>query len=89
MKTQLPEISISVLDRINKLKSIVSLHFGSRLKYFILYGSYARGDFRKGSDIDLLIVLDDIQSEMKEIDTLADLKLIFYLIAIFIFQQIP
>lgn len=74
MKTELPKISKSILDRLNRLKFIVSEHFGSRLKYFILYGSYARGDYNKNSDIDLLVVLDDIQSEMEEIDILADLK---------------
>ncbi len=74
MKTELPDISVSVKNNIEKLKSIVSNHFGSRFKYFILYGSYARGDFHKDSDIDVLVVLDNIKSEMNEIDTLADLK---------------
>jgi len=74
MKTKLPKISNSILDSLYKLKIIISEHFGSRLKYFILYGSYARGDYNKRSDIDLLVVLDDIKSEMEEIDILADLK---------------
>ncbi len=74
MKTELPNISVSVKNKIEKLKSIVSKHFGSRFKYFILYGSYARGDYNKSSDIDILIVFDNIRSEMEEIDTLAELK---------------
>ncbi len=74
MKTELPNISVSVKNKIEKLKSIVSKHFGNRFKYFILYGSYARGDYNKSSDIDILIVLDNIRSEMEEIDTLAELK---------------
>jgi len=74
MKTEIPDLSVSVQYKINELKSIVSKHFGKRFKYFILYGSYARGDFHKGSDIDILVVLDNIKSEMEEIDALADLK---------------
>jgi len=53
MKTELPNISVSVKNKIEKLKSIVSKHFGNRFKYFILYGSYARGDYNKSSDIDI------------------------------------
>lgn len=32
--------------------------FGSHLKKVILYGSYARGDFREDSDIDIMILVD-------------------------------
>ena len=38
------------------IKSLVS-HAAPRSKV-ILYGSYARGDQRKGSDVDLLILVD-------------------------------
>lgn len=34
--------------------------FGDRLVSLVLYGSYARGDFREDSDVDLIVVLDDI-----------------------------
>lgn len=33
--------------------------FGNRMEKVILYGSYARGDARNDSDIDVLIVLKD------------------------------
>ena len=32
--------------------------YGSHLRQIILYGSYARGDFRPDSDIDIMILLD-------------------------------
>ena len=38
----------------NKTKSIM----GDSLKQMILYGSYARGDYKKNSDIDIMILTD-------------------------------
>lgn len=35
--------------------------YGERLKGVYLYGSYARGDFQEGSDLDVLVVLDDFE----------------------------
>ena len=32
--------------------------YGDHLKRVILYGSYARGDYNEGSDIDIMILLD-------------------------------
>ena len=46
------------------LKSI----YGSRLRGFFLYGSYARGEQQKDSDIDVLIVLDQIEHYAGEVD---------------------
>lgn len=39
--------------------------YGKHLKSVILYGSYARGDFRPDSDIDIMILVDltDIEVE--------------------------
>jgi predicted nucleotidyltransferase len=45
-----------VLEAKEQLQSIYSSH----LLEMILFGSYARGDYSKGSDIDLLMLLDDI-----------------------------
>lgn len=42
---------------------------GNRLKRVILYGSYARGDFKQDSDMDIMI-LADVQAE--EISNYAD-----------------
>lgn len=41
--------------------------YGSRLKAVILFGSYARGDYDKNSDLDVMIVLDDYQRYWDEL----------------------
>ncbi len=40
--------------------------YGSRLKAVILYGSYARGDFRPDSDIDIMILVDLADEEIRK-----------------------
>lgn len=57
--------------RINKI--IDELHvyliklYGERLVDMILYGSHARGDTVSGSDIDILVILNDDVNPMDEI----------------------
>ena len=40
--------------------------YGSHLKRIILYGSYARGDYREDSDVDIMILLDISDLELKK-----------------------
>lgn len=40
--------------------------YGEKLKRVILYGSYARGDFRPNSDIDIMILVDLDEQEIME-----------------------
>ena len=52
----------SIMDKyIYKLQEI----YGSKMKAVILYGSYARGDFTEDSDIDLMILLDISDLDIK------------------------
>ena len=44
----------------------VSALTGDRLKKVILYGSYARGDYDKNSDIDIMILTDFNETEIAE-----------------------
>lgn len=39
--------------------------YGSHLRKVILYGSYARGDFRPDSDVDIMILLDMSDLDLK------------------------
>ena len=32
--------------------------YGSHVRQIILYGSYARGDYREDSDVDIMILVD-------------------------------
>ncbi len=74
MKKHLPKKSQRIKPIINQLKVLVNKHYGDRLKYMILYGSYARGTYNSESDIDIMLVLNEMQSPYKEIDTLTDIK---------------
>jgi len=41
--------------------------YGDRLKAVYLYGSYARGDYRQGSDVDVMILLIDYRNYWEEL----------------------
>jgi predicted nucleotidyltransferase len=53
----------SILTELEKgLKDI----YGSELRKIILYGSYARGDHTKGSDLDVMVLLDMGEERIKK-----------------------
>jgi predicted nucleotidyltransferase len=49
-----------------ELKEGLSRIYGDQLKAVYLYGSYARGDYRAGSDVDVMILLTDYKDYWKE-----------------------
>ena len=51
-----------------ELKAGLKGIYGSRLKGIYLYGSYARGKQQKDSDVDVLVVLDQIEHYAGEVD---------------------
>ena len=59
MPQYLSEILQRYVDDLHKL-------YGSQLKSVILYGSYARGDFRADSDIDIMVLVDLADEEIRE-----------------------
>ena len=42
--------------------------FGKSLKKLILYGSYARGDYKENSDIDIMILTSMSDDEIRDIE---------------------
>lgn len=42
--------------------------FGTRLSKVIVYGSYARGDYRENSDVDVMILVKMSDQEIKQME---------------------
>lgn len=64
MRRGIPESIKPVLEEAKlRLKEI----YGGRLKGIVLYGSFARGDATEWSDIDLIVLLEDMNDPVKEI----------------------
>lgn len=61
----------------NEIASAVAVDlknlYGERLKKVVLYGSWARGDAHRESDVDIMIVLDRVDSWVEERDRMDDI----------------
>ena len=57
-----------------RLKQELAALYGPRLKQVLLDGSRARGDFRKDSDYDVMVVLEGPLDDWKELHRLAGLS---------------
>lgn len=55
----------SLIEVLKKYVEDVSKIYGEKLRTVILYGSYARGDFRPDSDIDIMILVDLSDDEIR------------------------
>ena len=58
MSKTLNEILKKYVEDVHKI-------YGEKLRTVILYGSYARGDFRTDSDIDIMILVDLSDDEIR------------------------
>jgi uncharacterized protein len=67
------EVPVRIQNLLKELKNGLSQIYRHRLREVYVYGSYARGEERSDSDIDVMIVLDDYQSYGKEIDRTGEL----------------
>ena len=56
----------NVNEEIQKFINEVKKILGDRLKKVILYGSYARGEYNKKSDVDIMILTDLSFEEIEE-----------------------
>ena len=58
----MPKIMQNLIEQyVEAVKKI----YGSHVRQIILYGSYARGDFRPDSDVDIMILVDMSDLELK------------------------
>jgi predicted nucleotidyltransferase len=53
---------MTAIELLPDIKSRLSAAFGERLRGVVLYGSEARGEAAPDSDIDVLVLLDEIAS---------------------------
>ena len=72
---------LEVIDMPNNVQKIINdflkkveTVLGNRLRKIILYGSYARGDYNKNSDIDIMILTDFNNVEIEQYrNTISDI----------------
>jgi len=70
MKAKVPA---HIRKLMKELKEGLVRIYGDRLKAVYLYGSYARGDYRQGSDVDVMILLKDYKSYWDELERSTEL----------------
>lgn len=58
---------------IHEVRAALEDLYGRRLVHLVLYGSYARGRAEEGSDLDLLVVLDDFHDVGDELERMGEI----------------
>lgn len=53
---------------LKELRAALERLYGSRLQDLVLFGSFARGQEREGSDLDVAMILDDFDRPWPEIE---------------------
>jgi len=61
----MPELVQNIVYRFAQTMKMI---FGTSLDKVIVYGSYARGDYHKGSDVDIMILVDMPEHEIKRME---------------------
>ena len=65
--------TMEIKEILKEFRQEIEKLYGKRLKDVILYGSWARGEAKEESDIDLLVVLKGEVMPGKEIDRMIDI----------------
>ena len=60
------KVPANIRNLMKELKEGLLRIYGDRMKAVYLYGSYARGDYRQGSDVDVMVLLNDYKDYWKE-----------------------
>ena len=63
--TSLPD---NIAGALKELKERLTALYGERLKGVYIFGSYSRGDFTEGSDVDIAVLLEGEVKISEEID---------------------
>jgi predicted nucleotidyltransferase len=67
-----PTLPAPVVRGLARLRALLVARFGERLREFVLYGSYARGQAHAESDVDVMVVVEGLtESERREVFDLA------------------
>ena len=59
-------MSTAMNDLVHQYIALLSEIYGNHLQTVILYGSYARGDYTEDSDIDIMVLLDLSDIDIKK-----------------------
>ena len=54
---------VNIESYLSRLTQLLQDHFGSRLLYVGLQGSYLRGEANENSDIDIMVILEELTLE--------------------------
>ena len=68
-----PAMSQRILPLLSELKGGLQGIYEKRLRGLYLFGSYARGEEDQESDVDVLVVLDDVEHYGAEVDRTSEL----------------
>jgi predicted nucleotidyltransferase len=60
------KVPLRIRKLMKELKKGLASIYGDQLKAVYLYGSYARGDYRQGSDVNVMILLKDFKNYWDE-----------------------
>lgn len=66
-------VQTTIAQTVQKCRTALENHYGSRFKGLVLYGSVVRGQAGLGSDIDLLVLLDKPFDYFQEVRQIIDL----------------
>jgi len=61
------KVPLHIRKLMKELKEGLIRIYGDKLKAVYLYGSYAHGDYRQGSDVDVMILLSDYRNYWEEL----------------------
>jgi uncharacterized protein len=65
-------LPLAVTAALDRFKQALTVRFGARLREFTLFGSYARGDAHEDSDVDVLVIVEDLtEDERRDVMDLA------------------